>query len=300
MRASITDKQVDKLQNVQVQCLKTVVGSKAHSSSSAVEAICGILPFRFRKRELCCREYVRIITQDNSRDLKQLLQSTARAGLRFCPLVYIRVISKQLDQAISGCHLINPESVLSENYIVTKADNISIFNVKEFCCIKRIVGYDDCGSGEVVSMIMEQCVGSSMIFSGESVCGGSVECGASAAFLFPVSNTDLVQVDTLAVGSRVSSYDCEIEAVILGIKMAIRYFKTTQYLHPFEDVFIFSDCYSVIESIVDMKFNTCPDIYMKLQYLRQQMMELSIRIQLVYVKAHTGITGNEMAERTCS
>ena len=46
--ASITDKQVDKLQSVQVQCLKTVVGAKAHSSSSAVEVITGILPFRFR------------------------------------------------------------------------------------------------------------------------------------------------------------------------------------------------------------------------------------------------------------
>jgi len=45
--ASITDKQVDKLQSVQVQCLKTVVGAKAHSSS-AVEVITGILPFHFR------------------------------------------------------------------------------------------------------------------------------------------------------------------------------------------------------------------------------------------------------------
>ena len=84
--ASITDKQVDKLQSVQVQCLKTVVGAKAHSSSSAVEVITGILPFRFRRRELCCREYVRIITLDNSRELKQLLYTSVRAGLRFCPL----------------------------------------------------------------------------------------------------------------------------------------------------------------------------------------------------------------------
>jgi len=45
--ANITDKQVDKLQSVQVQCLTTVVGAKAHSSSSAVEVITGILPFRF-------------------------------------------------------------------------------------------------------------------------------------------------------------------------------------------------------------------------------------------------------------
>ena len=98
--ASITDKQVDKLQSVQVQCLKPVVGAKAHSSS-AVEVITGILPFHFCRRELCCREYVRIITQDNSQELKQLLHSTVRAGLRFCPLEYIRIVSRQLDRAIA-------------------------------------------------------------------------------------------------------------------------------------------------------------------------------------------------------
>ena len=96
--ASITDKQVDNLANVQIQCLKRVTGSKAHSSSSAVEIITGILPFRFRKRELCCREYARMITQDNSQELEQLLQTTVRVGLRFCPLEYIRFMSRQLDR----------------------------------------------------------------------------------------------------------------------------------------------------------------------------------------------------------
>jgi len=59
-----------------------------------VQVITGILPFRFHKRELCCREFVRMITQDNSQELKQLLQSTVRVGLRFCPLEYIRVMSR--------------------------------------------------------------------------------------------------------------------------------------------------------------------------------------------------------------
>jgi len=50
--ASITDKQVDNLKNVQIECLKRVIGSKAHLSASAVEVITGILPFRFRKKTL--------------------------------------------------------------------------------------------------------------------------------------------------------------------------------------------------------------------------------------------------------
>ena len=136
-----------------------------------------------------------------------------------------------------------------------------------------------------------------MIFSDGSVCGGSVGCGACAAVLFPVSETDPVQVDTFAVGSRVGSLECEIQGVILGITMAIKYFESFQYLHSVQDVFIFSDCYCAIDNIARMKFNTRPDIYIKLQDLRHQLLKLSIHIQLVYVKAHTGITGNEMADQ---
>ena len=46
------------------------------------------------------REAIRIITQDNSRELKQLLYTSVRTGLRFCPLEYIRVVSRQLDLSL--------------------------------------------------------------------------------------------------------------------------------------------------------------------------------------------------------
>jgi len=62
-------------------------------------------------------------------------------------------------------------------------------------------------------------------------------------------------------------------------------------------VFIFSDCYAAIENIAGMKFHTRPDIYIKLQDLRHQRLKLSTRIQLVSVKAHSGITGNEMIDQ---
>jgi len=170
---------------------------------------------------------------------------------------------------------------------ITKGGQSAINNVS--CSVDQ---------SEAVSMIMEHCVGTSvMIFSDSSVCSESVSCGACAAVLFPVLQTDPVQIDTFAVGSRVSSLDCETEGVILGIKMAIKYFEASQDLHPVQDVFIFSDRYSTVENIARMKFNTRPDIYIKLQDLRHQLLKLSIHIQLVYVKAHSGITGNDIADQ---
>jgi len=62
--ASISEKDLAKLEKVQVDCLRRITGAKAHSSSAAIEVVCGIVPFRFRKRELCCREYVRIQCKD--------------------------------------------------------------------------------------------------------------------------------------------------------------------------------------------------------------------------------------------
>jgi len=76
---------------------------------------------------------------------------------------------------------------------------------------------------DVFNKIMEQCTGSRvMIYSDGSVCGGSVGCGACAAVLFPAcDDNNQPQVETLAVGSKVSSFECEVEGVILGIRMAL-------------------------------------------------------------------------------
>ena len=87
---------VERLENTQCQCLRKYVGAKAHSSSSALEVVCNILPFRIRKRELCCHEFIRLKIKDDDHILLQLFESSIRVALRFCPLIYICVMSKQL------------------------------------------------------------------------------------------------------------------------------------------------------------------------------------------------------------
>ena len=46
-----------------------IIGAKAHSSSAAVEVVSGICPVGIRKRDLCCREYIRIVSSGESHSL---------------------------------------------------------------------------------------------------------------------------------------------------------------------------------------------------------------------------------------
>jgi len=55
-----------------------------------------MMPIKIRIRELCSREYLRIKSKDNNHILRTLLEYTTRSGLRFCPLAFIDMMSKQL------------------------------------------------------------------------------------------------------------------------------------------------------------------------------------------------------------
>ena len=60
-----------------------------------------------------------------------------------------------------------------------------------------------------------------MIFTDGSVFNGPVGSGACAAVLFPVSDTEDIQTFTNAVGNNVSSFDCEVTGILLGINTPI-------------------------------------------------------------------------------
>ena len=106
--ASISEKDLVKLKNAQTQCIRKIIGAKAHSSTAGVEVIAGIPPFRLRRREICCREYVRIMSNNECHLLPRLLKESSRVGLRFCPLEFIKVISKELAREIGDCNITKP------------------------------------------------------------------------------------------------------------------------------------------------------------------------------------------------
>ena len=128
--ANISDKDLTKLENVQIQCLRRVIGAKAHSSSVAVEVICGIVPMRFRKRDLCCREYIRILIMEEDHELKRLMKESKRDGLRFCPLEYIKIVSRELDRLLDGQKL--DTNTISLSDYISVPYNIFILDLKDY------------------------------------------------------------------------------------------------------------------------------------------------------------------------
>jgi len=100
--ANTSDKDLEKLEKVQVDCLRRIIGAKAHSSSAAVEVVHGITPFRFRRREPCCRQYIRIQAKCEGHELLKLMETSTRVGLCFCPLEYIKTVSRELHRRLDG------------------------------------------------------------------------------------------------------------------------------------------------------------------------------------------------------
>jgi len=133
-------------------------------------------------------------------------------------------MSRELDRDIAGSKLIKPELSISEYQAVTVPDNISVVDLQEYggkTKVKRQVSDLFSIQSRSVEKIMDECKGNNlMIFTDSAVCGGSVGLGSCAAVLFPLTGAKEVQVKTRAVGSRVSSLDCEIEGMALGITMA--------------------------------------------------------------------------------
>ena len=89
----------------------------------------------------------------------------------------------------------------------------------------------------------------------------------------------------MQVGSRVSSLDCEIEGIALGITMAIKYFGQYVSRKPAEEIHVFCDCASAVDIVDKMQFITHPDIFTKFNDIRHKLQDLSITVKIVKIKS---------------
>ena len=164
--------------------------------------------------------YVRIIRNDLGHLLVQLLDTSTKIGLRFTPLEYIKVMSRELDKVIVGCTFAEQGSMLTQlMYSQELFTNISV---------KEIFNGDShsTSQGEVECQFIQYHQGSLvLVFTDGSIDGGPVGCGACSAVLFPLSISEDVTTVTKAVGKRVTSLCCEIEGIVLGIESATNYLR---------------------------------------------------------------------------
>jgi len=279
--ANISDKDVCKLEEVQNQSLRRILGAKAHSSIAAVEVVSGVYPVRIRKRELCCREYIRIESMAEDHPLVHLMSSTMRVGMRFCPLEYIRVMSKELERKMKGCVI--------ERCCARKLDRLIQCN--NVCCVDTREGLEEVLTRDNVSVYTDGSV-----YSPDTA--GLVGCGACAAVLFPKSAGNCEpQIKTQAVGTRVSSEQCEIEGVLLGMEMAIQHIKEINIRGVTESIYILCDCQRAIDMFVRPGWlSRHPEILERVLGICEQLKDMSCVVKLVKILGHAGITGNVIAD----
>ena len=87
---------ISQIEKVQGQCLKKVLGVHRSSSTNAVEVIAGIMPLRQRLRELCMREFTKIMSREETDYLRCSLENANNIGNAFTPLSYLRSVSRKL------------------------------------------------------------------------------------------------------------------------------------------------------------------------------------------------------------
>ena len=199
---AVNDKEIEKLQQIQIQCLKQAVGAKSHSSSAAVEVITGVLPVKLRIRELCCREFLCLMLLDESHTLRCLWNSSCRVALRFTPLEFIKTMSKKLVRAFDGCMLQTRYTINVFNTEITDNHvNMFFFDLLGHRNVSSRISTEMKKDFDTIQKFIHQQQGQSvLVYTDGSVFNGSAGCGACAAVLYPLSVEDGIRCTSKAVG----------------------------------------------------------------------------------------------------
>jgi len=134
-------------------------------------------------------------------------------------------------------------------------------------------------------------------FTDGSVCNGSVGCGACSAMLFTPGMSE-PSIHTKSVGKLVNSVCCEMEGILLGTEVDIGSLIQRQAQKNQDTAYIMCDCKSAMETVINMvQLRRYPVIVKRLQALIKQLQCISVTVKLIYIHGHTGIPGNELADR---
>jgi len=108
-----------------------------------------------------------------------------------------------------------------------------------------------------------------MVFTGGSVYGAAVGCGACAAVLVPLAGDEDNYYGSKAVGKNVAYLRCEMEGIIFGLELSVKYFQSSKYRKNSEVLYILCDCSSAIDVIVDRMYAaTGFEFFTRLSYLK--------------------------------
>ena len=144
------------------------------------------------------------------------------------PLEYIRVMSRELERKIQGCRLYDRYINIVEGF--GKLDNIIAMDLQDIISKDVSNGIHKVSTNEystIVSMELE-VLNQQQVLTLKMVLLLVILWGVelNSVVLYPTDGgRDNGQIATRVVGVKVSSERCEIEGIIFGLEIAIKYFE---------------------------------------------------------------------------
>ena len=118
----------------------------------------------------------------------------------------------------------------------------------------------------------------------------AVGYGACAAVLVPLAGDDKYS-GSKAVGKNVAALTCELEGILLGLELAVRYFESSQYRKHTENLYILCDCSSAIDIIVHRLCTaTCLELFTRLAHFEGVLSDMNVNIVLSWIPGHQEIS----------
>ena len=226
--------------------------------------------------------------RDDGHCLKQLLSTSLRKGLRFCPLSYLSVLSKELSRQLDGFCL-SEEANCSVVAIMKPAKVVqgSLLSIDSFGYHRRSSIEKQKAFEEVCSFVEAHKGSTVMVFTDGSVYDGAVGCGACSAVLVPLHGDADKYYGSKCVGKKVSSLTCELEGIIYGLELSVNYFTLSKHRQESERLFIICDCSQAIEFCVKRSSAFMrPELIKRLLFLEESLSEIKVSVTTVWIPGH--------------
>ena len=247
-----------KIEKMQHQCLKKIIGAHKSSSSDATEVITRVIPIRLRFRELCIREYSKIMSKKESNSLRQDLIEAHPIRNKYTALAYLKGVSSTLNKTLEdlGVEVESPKAILPDDIvmqrtlekieIVKNVGNTSNRSKEQQLMAKRAIDtFHEENHKEAIIVYTDGSVKNRK----EKCLSRSLGYGACSSVVVPVDDSQDVSVSTKEVGLVTNNVECEVAGIALALQNIAEQFPGQDTSESHRKAFILSDCQAAIDIV---------------------------------------------------